>query len=183
MLELLRPNRLTVSVKDINFEELHNAGLYYPIFDLDSTIMAADLQEVDPDILAVILDATDKGLIKALAVMSNIWVPNRYRLNRIALAAQQIRACCSIPLIPPTLKPKALGYEEAMRGMGSCSKNTYMVGDQLRTDILGANRLGIYTILVLPIGRDPWFTAWKRERDNQILRHLHYQQQRVASRL
>ena len=48
-------------------------------------------------------------------------------------------------------KPKRAGYEQAMRRMGTDVHTTLFVGDQIFTDIWGANRAGIYTILVKPI--------------------------------
>ena len=48
-------------------------------------------------------------------------------------------------------KPGAKGYKKAMGIMGTDIKTTLFVGDQLFTDILGANWLGIQTVLVKPI--------------------------------
>jgi hypothetical protein len=48
-------------------------------------------------------------------------------------------------------KPKAEGYRRAMERMGTDTGNTLFVGDQIFTDVWGANRAGIYTILVKPI--------------------------------
>ena len=43
------------------------------------------------------------------------------------------------------------GYETAMKLMGTDKKNTFFVGDQLFTDVYGANRTGIHSILVTPM--------------------------------
>ena len=48
-------------------------------------------------------------------------------------------------------KPKREGYERAMARMGTDVHTTLFVGDQIFTDVWGANRTGIYTILVKPI--------------------------------
>ena len=48
-------------------------------------------------------------------------------------------------------KPRKGGYEEAMRRMGTTAENTLFIGDQIFTDVWGANRAGIYSILVKPI--------------------------------
>lgn len=50
-------------------------------------------------------------------------------------------------------KPGIKNYQAAMVKMGSDEKNTLFVGDQLFTDIWGANRAGIYSILVRPIDK------------------------------
>ena len=38
-----------------------------------------------------------------------------------------------------------------MKNMGTDEKNTLFVGDQIFTDIWGANKAGIYSVLVKPI--------------------------------
>ena len=48
-------------------------------------------------------------------------------------------------------KPSIKGYETAMKLMGTDKKNTFFVGDQLFTDVYGANRTGIHSILVTPM--------------------------------
>jgi HAD superfamily phosphatase (TIGR01668 family) len=48
-------------------------------------------------------------------------------------------------------KPKPSGYREAMRRLGTDTSNTIFVGDQIFTDVMGANLAGIRTILVKPI--------------------------------
>ena len=45
-------------------------------------------------------------------------------------------------------KPKCFGYEKAMERMGTDRSNTLFVGDQIFTDVCGANRTGIRTIMV-----------------------------------
>jgi hypothetical protein len=48
-------------------------------------------------------------------------------------------------------KPKTFNYIRAMEQMGTDRDNTLFVGDQIFTDVYGANRAGIRTILVKPI--------------------------------
>ena len=48
-------------------------------------------------------------------------------------------------------KPSVKGYEKAMKVMGTGRETTFFVGDQLFTDVWGANRAGLYSILVRPI--------------------------------
>ena len=50
-------------------------------------------------------------------------------------------------------KPSPRGYLEACRRMGITPRQTACIGDQLFTDVLGANRAGIYSILVVPVDR------------------------------
>ena len=48
-------------------------------------------------------------------------------------------------------KPSRKNYIRAMQILGTDTKNTVFIGDQLFTDIYGAKRAGIHTILVKPI--------------------------------
>ena len=48
-------------------------------------------------------------------------------------------------------KPKPSGYRKAMGILGTDTTNTLFVGDQIFTDVCGANLAGIRTILVKPI--------------------------------
>ncbi len=50
-------------------------------------------------------------------------------------------------------KPKRAGYQKAMRLLGTNTSNTLFVGDQLFTDLWGANNSGITSILVKPIDK------------------------------
>ena len=50
-------------------------------------------------------------------------------------------------------KPKRTGYQKAMQLLGTDTTNTLFVGDQLFTDVWGARRCGIYSILVQPIAK------------------------------
>ena len=45
-------------------------------------------------------------------------------------------------------KPSPKGYQAAMVMMGSNEKNTLLIGDQIFTDVWGARKAGIYSILV-----------------------------------
>ena len=55
------------------------------------------------------------------------------------------------PYIYKAGKPAVRNYKKAMELMGTTPQSTLFVGDQLFTDIYGANRTGIYGILVKPI--------------------------------
>ena len=50
-------------------------------------------------------------------------------------------------------KPKRKGYEAAMKLLGTTKEQTVSIGDQIFTDMWGANRVGIHTILVKQIGK------------------------------
>lgn len=48
-------------------------------------------------------------------------------------------------------KPKKSGYETAMKKMGTVPSDTLFIGDQIFTDVWGANRAGMDTMLTEPV--------------------------------
>ena len=75
----------------------------------------------------------------------------------LATAVMQSRYGAAISAVPNRRicykagKPKPSGYRTAMERLGTDTKNTLFVGDQIFTDIIGANLTGIRSILVAPI--------------------------------
>ena len=60
-----------------------------------------------------------------------------------------------------------------MQQLGVEPHETVVVGDQLFTDILGGNRAGAYTILVVPIDRREFIgTRLVRMIERRVLNHL-----------
>ncbi|MDV3205303.1 MAG: HAD-IA family hydrolase [Weeping tea tree witches'-broom phytoplasma] len=61
-------------------------------------------------------------------------------------------------------KPHSWGFIKALDLVNEHHNKTVMIGDQLHTDILGANKLQIISILVKPLNRnkEPFFTKLKR---------------------
>jgi HAD superfamily phosphatase (TIGR01668 family) len=64
-----------------------------------------------------------------------------------------------IPSVTRAIKPRKSPFRRAMKMLGMTPGETAVVGDQIFTDILGGNRLGLYTILVVPMpGKEYWAT-------------------------
>ncbi|HHW74588.1 MAG TPA: HAD hydrolase-like protein, partial [Firmicutes bacterium] len=49
------------------------------------------------------------------------------------------------------VKPRRRAFRKALQILDLTASETAVVGDQIFTDVLGGNRLGLYTILVTPI--------------------------------
>ena len=56
-----------------------------------------------------------------------------------------------LPFISLGLKPLPFGLIRALKSLGSKRKNTAIVGDQIFTDVLGGNLVGVRTLLITPI--------------------------------
>ena len=77
------------------------------------------------------------------------WFPTVHRQKepRVSPFADKVGS----PYIFKGGKPSRKGYERAMERMKTDRDTTLFVGDQLFTDVWGANRTGLYSILVKPI--------------------------------
>jgi len=58
-----------------------------------------------------------------------------------------------------TRKPTRKYYESLSALLGVKSQQIAMVGDKLLQDIYGANRVGMVSILVEPVGPEAWYDA------------------------
>jgi hypothetical protein len=136
----LVPRGVYPRVTDIDPQALAARGIKLVLADLDNTLIPYQETRPTADIVA-----WKEGLEAAgirLFLLSNSRKPGR---------AQRFADCLGIPYQGHSGKPKRAGYLRAMERMGCSRGETVMVGDQIFTDTLGANRAGVVPLLVLPI--------------------------------
>lgn len=140
MFQALYPTIYVDSTYGINFEKYRDEGYEAVIFDIDNTLVE---HGAAADEKSRVLISRLKGLGYKILVLSNNKEP------RVKTFAEAVK----VDYIYKAGKPRIKNYIEAMKRMDSNEKNTLFVGDQLFTDIWGANRAGIYSILVRPIDK------------------------------
>ncbi len=138
MLETFYPDEYLDSTYVIDFENLKKEGYKGIIFDIDNTLVTHG----DP------ADERALALFERLRVLGfdTCLVSNNKR-PRVESFANQVDS----KFIFKANKPSRKGYEKAMELMGTDVLTTVFVGDQLFTDVWGAKRAGIRSILVKPI--------------------------------
>ena len=138
MLQKFYPDEYLDSTYVIDFEKLYRKGYRGIIFDIDNTLVP---HGAPADARAKMLFARLKKLGFSSCLLSNNQKP------RVEMFNKEI----GVYYIEDAHKPSTKGYEAAMRKMGTEKSTTIFVGDQLFTDVFGARRTGIYSILVKPI--------------------------------
>ncbi len=138
MIQRFYPGRWEESTYGILFEEYEKKGIRGVIFDIDNTLVPHGAP-ADERAVALFKRLHSMGLHTCL--LSN---NKEARVKPFALQVDS-------PYLYRGKKPKRGGYERAMELMGTDPDSTLFVGDQLFTDVYGANRAGIYSILVKPI--------------------------------
>ena len=136
---LLKPKIKLEKVTDITIEILNKYGIKALILDVDNTLSTHHGQ-VLTDGLPEWLDLMRQNGIK-MTVLSN---SNSKRLTPFA---EKI----GLDFISLGLKPLPFGYLRALKRLCTTKKETAIVGDQLFTDTLGGNFVGVQTILLTPI--------------------------------
>lgn len=138
MLERFYPDDWLDSAYSIDYEGLYAEGYRGLIFDIDNTLVP---HGAPADVRAVELFKRLREIGFACCLLSNNKEP------RVKMFNQAI----GVSYIFKAGKPGRAGYEAAMKKMGTERAQTVFIGDQLFTDVWGAKRTGIRSLLVKPI--------------------------------
>lgn len=134
------PTQYCESVLTIDYAKLYQLGYRGLIFDIDQTLVnhgdpaTAEVEELFRQIQTL-------GF-KTLLLSNN-------SQERIEAFTTNIDTA----FIPLANKPQPQGFQAALKQLGLPKDQVLMIGDQVFTDILGANRVGLKSILVRFIRR------------------------------
>ncbi len=93
--------------------------------------------------------------------------------NALERRIAYFRAELNLPGLSRANKPSRRAFLQALALLNSRPETTAMIGDQVFTDVLGGNRLGLFTILVVPLcDRDFFLTRIARVFERWVLRML-----------
>lgn len=157
----LSPHKMVKHICDIDPVFLSSKGITTVLMDLDNTLTCWNSCTVDEQVLSWIRNAKEMGL--KLCIVSN---NKRPRIEKVAEMLQ-------IPFIYRAAKPRKGAYLKALQEMHSTAQETVFIGDQLFTDVFGANRMKLYTILVKPLhAREFVGTKVMRRVEKLVMRHI-----------
>ncbi|MCR5501880.1 MAG: YqeG family HAD IIIA-type phosphatase [Lachnospiraceae bacterium] len=155
------------SAYSIDYDALYEKGYRGIIFDIDNTLVPHD---APADERSVTLCDRLKSAGFRVLFLSNNEEPRVKMFNDEAKCLYVFKAG----------KPLKRGYEEAMRLMGTDTETTFAVGDQLLTDIWGANNAGILSVLVEPIDlREPFHIRLKRILERIVFKIFHLEEKKT----
>jgi len=158
---LLRPAEYHRSIFEIDLEKLRRNGFRAIMLDLDNTLVRWNHPDPTPGLMQWLGRVGEMGF--AACIVSNNSGP---RVSEFA-------AKVGIPFVSGASKPRRKGFREAMARLGVEPGQTVVIGDQIFTDVLGGNRSGAYTVLVVPIDpREFFLTQMVRKVERRVLRYL-----------
>jgi HAD superfamily phosphatase (TIGR01668 family) len=168
MLKRLRPNLTVQNLEDVDCLGLWTLGIRALLMDLDNTLVSWNAHELEPETRNWLEHAQKSGL--ALCMVSNA---TSERLSKVL-------AGLDIPFVHEARKPRRSGFRRGLKLLGVDPSESAIIGDQLFTDVLGGNRLGLFTIFVSHYGAaEQWWMKGVRRLENWVLqehqpnRHLH----------
>ena len=160
-MELLYPQQHLDSIYELDAAALRARGIRGIIADMDNTLVPWNDRAVYPKLASWLAQLKEKGF--RLCIVSN---NSRERGGQLALDLD-------IPAIWYAIKPRRRAFRKALRMMELTPQETAVIGDQIFTDVLGGNRLGLYTILVTPItDKEFIWTRLMRRLERYVLRRL-----------
>jgi HAD superfamily phosphatase (TIGR01668 family) len=169
LLRRFYPKRIADSAYVIDYEKLYRDGSRGILFDIDNTLVEHGA------------DASDRAvelLLRLRKTGFQICLLSNNREERVIRFNRQIKA----NYIYDAHKPSRRSYIKAMKIMGTKPENTVFVGDQLFTDVYGANRVGMLTYLVKPIHpKEEIQIVLKRKLERIVL--YYYRKDRKKGRL
>lgn len=158
MLEWVFPKKYYKSIYDISLDELRNKNIRGIIFDIDNTLEPYFVKYPTKETINF-LNNLKKEKFKVSLVSNN-------KGERVKIFNSKL----DFPAVSRAAKPSLRGLKKAMKLMNTNIRTTAFVGDQLFTDMLAGNRMGIYTILVNPIStKDEWTVKLKRGIEKKVL--------------
>lgn len=157
----LLPDEFVTSVYKITPEKLKQLGIRGIITDLDNTLVEWDRADATEELTEWLMQMKESG-IRIIIASNN----NEERVHDFCQPLQ-------LEYIHRAKKPLGKAYYSALVRLGLRPNEVVMVGDQLLTDMLGAKRMNIYTILVRPVAQsDGWVTRFNRFVERRVFNDL-----------
>lgn len=155
------PKMYQPSIYDIPYEVLKEKGITHLLFDLDNTIIPPHIGKANKK---------TKDLFGRLKKMGfTIIIFSNSGKKRV----EPFGSYLEVEVHPSSIKPLRKGFYHVFNQYDLKKEQVTIIGDQLVTDIIGGNRVGIMTILIDPISsKDKIFTKWNRLREHYILQKL-----------
>lgn len=147
MLRKLCPQSQAESVSQLGPDFFIQQGIRGVIIDLDNTLVPWGEDTIEPDMAQWVRDMKNSGL--KLCILS----------NALEARVRVVGDLLDLPFVPRAVKPRKSPFRKAMEILGTIPEETAVVGDQLFTDILGGNRLDLYTIWTTPLSEEEFVST------------------------
>ena len=140
MLNKLYPDTYLDSIDDIDFEMYYKKGIRGIVSDIDNTLVPHGAP-------------ADEHIIKVFEKIHGMGIDTCLISNNKKLRVVPFAKAVNSKFIYDAHKPSRESYKKAMELMNTDKESTLFIGDQIFTDIWGANRTGIETVMLKQIDK------------------------------
>lgn len=146
------------SVRDVQIDFLRKNNIQGIILDVDNTIIDY-YRKFEEGTIEWVNELKEAGIKFCI-------VSNTNKIKKVKYVAQTL----DVPFFYFAKKPLKTGFLKAKEKLGFNAENIAAIGDQIMTDVIGANRCKMFSILVKPIAeKDIFITKIKRPIENKII--------------
>lgn len=158
------PQESLHGLEEVSLENLKSAGKSVILLDVDNTLLPWRSEEIPQSTLDWIKSAKQMGF--DLCILSNTRNPERLK---------RLSEKLNIEFIRDKFKPSRRMYHLALEKYKIEQDKAVMLGDQLMTDIWGANRSGIDALWIKPMGKREFVgTTFVSRNVEKIIGHFLY---------
>lgn len=168
---ILYPDYYCNKITDVSVELLKSQNIKGLILDIDNTLIDFDLN---------ILNGANEWVkrMKENGIKCII-LSNTNKIEKVKKVAENL----DLPYIYFAKKPLKGGFRKAKIALGLENEKVAAIGDQIFTDVLGANRCNMFSILVNPISKkDLWMTRLKRPLEELVIKSYVKKQEKREKR-
>jgi len=141
-LALFTPAAYYLRLHELDIARLEQAGIRLLLLDADNTITTWNNPDIAPEVVEWFERLHESKIIGC--ILSN------NSTERLESLTVPLKLECE----PKAKKPLPGGYKRAMERFGVNAEETLMIGDQIFTDVLGANLAGVPSVLLEPISTE-----------------------------
>ena len=153
------PRLYCKNILEVTPEFLKENNIKALILDVDNTLLDFDLN--------IIEGLEEWGKTMKENEIKCIILSNSNKETKVKMVADLL----GIEYIKFAMKPLKRGFKMAQKQLDVPFENIAAVGDQIFTDVIGANSVKMYSILVKPLAeKDLWMTRFKRPIEELVVK-------------
>ena len=157
-MKLLKPKIYKKDIFSINYDKLLKQNIKNLLFDIDNTISSCKDKLPSKEVKELFNNLKEKGF--------NIFIITNALKRRATKFQQEL----NVKTYHFSMKPSPRNYKKMFKENNLVKEECAAIGDQLYTDIKGANNLGILSILVDPISNKEFITTkLNRRKENKLI--------------
>lgn len=160
-MSLLLPAYRFERITDITAEDFRKMGVKAAALDVDNTLAPHNLPEP--------LEGVREWLKEMQAAGIRMLIVSNNKAERVRPFAGGLE----LDFTTRAAKPLPVGFERCAKKLGIRCSELAVIGDQIYTDILGANLCGAVSILVTPVSEEHgWTFRVRRRLEKNVLRRF-----------